>query len=295
MLTKRSVGPLVRLVVALLVAIVGACSLVTDLSGLSGDPPLVGVSDASLEAQPAEAAVRDAGPEVRDAVGFCSRSDADFCDDFDTKDLSALWNTLASTLGSIQHDPSDAAPSSPNTLFAEIAAVSDASVSRAANVGKTFAMPATHLAVSFAMRIDTMDTAANASLRWLSLVSNDDGSTVPFHRLYLTTVGSSDGTSKTSVTEGVKLVDGGQFFGTRSLSRSPKLGEWVRFDLAVDLPVGGPGSLVIQLDGTVVVTYPLEAAWTLAFLKTLTVGEIFAFSSAGAWRVRFDDLEVRTR
>ena len=186
---------------------------------------------------------------------------------------------------------SDAAPSSPNTLFAEIAAVSDASVSRAANVGKTFAMPATHLAVSFAMRIDTIDTAANASLRWLSLVSNDDGSTVPFHRLYLTTVGSSDGTSTTSVTEGVKLVDGGQFFGTRSLSRSPKLGEWVRFDLAVD----GPGSLVIQLDGTVVVTYPLEAAWTLAFLKTLTVGEIFAFSSVGEWRVRFDDLEVRTR
>jgi len=222
-------------------------------------------------------------------ASYCSQSDATFCDDFDTTSLAVDWGSLFAYPGStIDIDPCDAAPSPPNTLLGVIPGVDGGG--REAYLNRGFTGSFTHFELSFALRMEQVDTGnPYGSLLPFNVWTYDDAGP-GYHSVQLYLYATAAHMYEVDV-----FPDGGggaqQF---PNFFQAPVVGTWSKFDMAIDLkPDGGPASLTVTLDSVVVRNDTLLPGWTLGQKMLLQFGMYYPYGTVTPWKLRFDNVEVR--
>ena len=257
----------------------GACSVVIGL----GDVPVAsdGGMDAGLDASEGGAFID---------ANYCSRSDATFCDDFDTTALAIKWESLNVTPpASLDIVPFDAAPSPPNTLLGIIP--SPDAGGGAGFVTRHFVGTYTHIGLSFMVRLEQTDPYPS-HVTPFGIEVNDP--VLGYYHAYAELYWNGDaGGASAWIRETDQLPDGGmQGQQTPSLFQAPVLGKWSLFEIRIDAaPDGGPPSMVILLDTVVVLTSNLLPGWTFGPKVELDFGMFYGSSPNS--QARFDNVEAR--
>jgi hypothetical protein len=313
--TRLRVGILGTLALAYL----GACSMLVDLDGYTGgDAGAQATADASNDVVGADgtsngpdAAATDGGadsPPLADSsaqdsgsqdsgppLGFCaSQSPAPlFCDDFDTKDLSMVWDFIGNTRGAPARDPS-LSVSAPDSLVVPIQALS-ANQNMYAVVAKQFSQfsgKKIHGTIAFDLRIDAMDTH-NGSDGLVAIFGTVSPSGGVNWSLQLDAIYSAGGITLTFVEYETAQDGGADWYQEYVFPKKIALHEWHTFQITFNLQViaalpNGQNTASIAMDGTTMGSLTLKAP-VLPFAPEIDLGSTYIMEPSDAWTLHYDN------
>lgn len=264
-----------RLALGLAVA-AGAASCASFGSSATED-----VTDASAEASVPPDGGDGGGGGEGGSGAFCSTvagADVAFCDDFDGPSPLADWSRIDGTTPWAKYEvETTLAASPPNAARLRIDATGLASSSPDARLRRPIDPPSKHITLTGALRVELRDQAALGARVVLVRVTLNDQSSA-----YLLSNGTWSVNEKVDGGDNVQqgVVDHG------SISDHA----WHRFELDLDVPLGG---LSARLDGAgarATVSLPNDAVVT-----NVTVGPAEPnIKPVDGWSVMFDDLVVRS-
>lgn len=305
----------VGLVGTIAIALLGACSMLVDLDGYAGGSPSDAASpsqDASSDreladgqANPQDATSSDSGADAPLAdsstqdsappLGFCaSQSPAPlFCDDFDTKDLTAVWDWLGTTRGQPARDTTMSV-SSPDSLVINIQALT-ANQNMYAVVAKQFAQFANkpiHGSFAFDLRIDAIDMHNNAD-GLVAVFATVDSTGSRNWSLQLDALYSAGQITLQFIEYETSADGGADWYQAVTLPKKIALHEWHNVKITFNLPVinalpNGQNTASIALDGASAGSLALKAP-ILPFAPEIDLGSTYILEPSDAWTLHYDN------